>query len=125
MPQKYDSNHLVNSIRKSKDIDCLSKVNLDEVFEKGIDSEFLPCAVEACVRILYHYKLPLHELTAVVIGKSFLVGLPMARVLEDLCKESYSLGRLSPKKDKIINSVQTLLNIRLKLLFHQQEKLDL
>ena len=60
----------INSISSLKDIDGMRR-----------DSLYEPCTAGAVIAILDHYKLPIKGQHAVVIGRSRLVGEPIARSL--------------------------------------------
>lgn len=63
-----------------KDIDCLNPVNVAKVFE-GDDTGFAPCTPTACMEILEHNKIPLAGKKVVVMGRSLVVGKPLAMML--------------------------------------------
>ncbi len=79
LPAHLDSVALLNQIHPDKDADGLHPVNLGRLVrgEAGLRS----CTPAGVMRILQEYELPLKGKHAVVIGRSILVGKPLALML--------------------------------------------
>jgi methylenetetrahydrofolate dehydrogenase (NADP+) / methenyltetrahydrofolate cyclohydrolase len=79
LPQHLDSISLLHSIDPDKDADGLHPVNLGKLVrsETGLRS----CTPAGVMRLLQEYALPLEGKHAVVIGRSILVGKPIALML--------------------------------------------
>ncbi len=79
LPQHLDSVSLLNKIDPDKDADGLHPVNLGRLVrqEAGLRS----CTPAGVMRLLAEYKIPLQGKQAVVVGRSILVGKPMALML--------------------------------------------
>jgi methylenetetrahydrofolate dehydrogenase (NADP+)/methenyltetrahydrofolate cyclohydrolase len=79
LPAHLDSVALLNQIQPDKDADGLHPVNLGRLVrgEAGLRS----CTPAGVMRILQEYELPLKGKHAVVIGRSILVGKPLALML--------------------------------------------
>ena len=69
-------NHLV----PEKDVDSMTDLSCAGVYE-GKDLGFPPCTPSACMEILRYYGYDLAGKNAVVIGRSLVVGKPMAMML--------------------------------------------
>jgi methylenetetrahydrofolate dehydrogenase (NADP+) / methenyltetrahydrofolate cyclohydrolase len=82
LPSHLDMNVVVNLIDPAKDIDCMSPVNLEKVFE-GHSDGFAPCTPKAVIEILKHYDIPLKGANVVVAGRSLVVGKPLSMLLLD------------------------------------------
>ena len=82
LPDHLDMEVIRNLINPVKDIDCMSPVNLEKVFE-GNSTEFAPCTPKAVIEILKHYDIPLKGANVVVAGRSLVVGKPLAMLLLD------------------------------------------
>ncbi|HJV17298.1 MAG TPA: bifunctional 5,10-methylenetetrahydrofolate dehydrogenase/5,10-methenyltetrahydrofolate cyclohydrolase [Bacillales bacterium] len=82
LPDHLDMDAIVNLIDPAKDIDCMSPVNLEKVFE-GHSDGFAPCTPKAVIEILKHYEVPLKGANVVVAGRSLVVGKPLAMLLLD------------------------------------------
>jgi len=79
LPKGLDENEAVNAIAPAKDADGLHPVSLGNLLA-GKPS-MVPCTPGGCLEILDHYGIPLEEAEAVVVGRSRLVGKPLAQLL--------------------------------------------
>ena len=79
LPRGLDSSAITERIDPAKDVDGLHPHNLGLLVlgRAGLR----PCTPSGIVRILDHYGIPTAGRRAVVIGRSFLVGRPMALML--------------------------------------------
>ncbi|OUL29512.1 bifunctional methylenetetrahydrofolate dehydrogenase/methenyltetrahydrofolate cyclohydrolase [Nostoc sp. T09] len=79
LPKHLDAVRLLNQIDPDKDADGLHPVNLGRLVrqETGLRS----CTPAGVMRLLEEYKIPLSGKQAVVVGRSILVGKPMALML--------------------------------------------
>jgi methylenetetrahydrofolate dehydrogenase (NADP+)/methenyltetrahydrofolate cyclohydrolase len=79
LPGDLDSERIVERIAPAKDVDGLHPHNLGLLV---LDRPGLrPCTPSGIMRILAHYDIPTTGARAVVIGRSFLVGRPLALML--------------------------------------------
>ena len=67
-------------INPKKDIDGVSPYNIGEVFYPKEDS-FIPCTAAAVIKMLEFYDLDLTGKNAVVLGRSNVIGKPVAMLL--------------------------------------------
>lgn len=79
LPKGLDENEAVNAIAPAKDADGLHPVSLGNLLA-GKPS-MVPCTPAGCIEILDHYGIPLEGAEAVVVGRSRLVGKPLAQLL--------------------------------------------
>ena len=79
LPKGLDENGAVNAIAPGKDADGLHPVSLGNLLA-GKPS-MVPCTPAGCIEILDHYGIPLEGADVVVIGRSRLVGKPLAQLL--------------------------------------------
>ena len=79
LPKGLDEKKIINSISPKKDIDCLTYINQGKLYsgEKG----FLPCTPNSIMTILEKSKINLEGKNAVIIGRSNIVGKPVAQLL--------------------------------------------
>lgn len=79
LPKGLDGEAVVGAIDQGKDVDGLHPANLGRLV---LDQPGLrPCTPSGIMRILDHYEIPIRGAKAVVLGRSFLVGRPMALLL--------------------------------------------
>ncbi len=80
LPSYMNEKELCDSLVAAKDVDGISLKSLASVFTDGHDG-FPPCTAEACVRMLDHYGVPIVGKHVVVIGRSLVIGKPVAMML--------------------------------------------
>ena len=79
LPQHIDTNAVIEAISPSKDADGLTSKN-----QGGLMTGYptiLPCTPLGCLRLIHQARPVLTGLNAVVVGRSRLVGRPMAQLL--------------------------------------------
>jgi methylenetetrahydrofolate dehydrogenase (NADP+)/methenyltetrahydrofolate cyclohydrolase len=80
LPDHLDEQEAVNAISPQKDLDGVSDASKLGVYtDSGIGNP--PCTAQAVMEILAYYKVPLSGKKAVVIGRSQVVGKPLAMLL--------------------------------------------
>lgn len=79
LPKHISEKRVIASISPSKDIDCLTIESQGKLYtgEKG----FLPCTPNSVMNILNHYDISIEGKEVVVIGRSNIVGKPVAQLL--------------------------------------------
>lgn len=79
LPKGLDSRKMLELITPEKDVDCFHPVNAGNLF-LGMP-RFLPCTPAGIMELLKYEKVDLAGKKAVVIGRSNIVGKPMAMLL--------------------------------------------
>ena len=77
---KQDQDEICNHLAAAKDVDCMTDLSNAGVFT-GKPLGFAPCTPQACMEILHHYGIDPKGKRAVVIGRSLVVGKPVAMML--------------------------------------------
>ena len=80
LPKHLDETTILSAIEPKKDVDGFHPVNIGLMSLKNPQA-FIPCTPKGILRMLKDVKSDLSGLRAVVIGRSQIVGLPMARLL--------------------------------------------
>lgn len=80
LPKQINENDVKFIISPEKDIDCFNPINAGKIFE-GDETGFPPCTPSAAMEILKYYNVELKGKEAVVLGRSMVVGKPMAMLL--------------------------------------------
>jgi len=80
LPKGIDARAVKNSIAPEKDLDCVSDASLAGFFT-GSGVGYPPCTAESCMEILKFYEIPVWGKKAVVIGRSMVIGKPVAMML--------------------------------------------
>ena len=78
---KADRDEICNRLDPKKDVDCMTDLSNAGVFEGRKDLGYAPCTPEACMEILDYYGIDCKGKSAVVIGRSLVVGKPAAMML--------------------------------------------
>ncbi len=79
-PKGVDEAYLINLIAPEKDVDGSGSMSLAGIFT-GAKVGFAPATAEACIKVLDYYKFDLSGKRAVVIGRSLVIGRPIAMLL--------------------------------------------
>lgn len=110
MPKHINSDAVGAAVAKHKDVDCLNPTNAGELY-LGRRS-WAPCTARACMAALEHYKIDLKGKHAVVIGRSNVIGKPVALLLLQkhatvtIChSKTENLADITRKADIIIAAV--------------------
>lgn len=80
LPKSLDEAKICSHISPDKDIDGITDASIASVFI-GRDSGFAPCTAEACIRLLDFYGVELSGARVAIIGRSMVVGKPLAMML--------------------------------------------
>lgn len=80
LPKHLNENAARNMISARKDVDCMSDANFAHVFAQD-GMGYPPCTPEACIEILKNNNIELAGKNVVVIGRSMVVGKPLAMLL--------------------------------------------
>jgi len=79
LPNHIDENSIINAISPSKDVDGFSIPNVGLLSTSG--EGLIPCTPLGCLLLLKDYLGNLAGKTAVIVGRSNIVGKPMAQLL--------------------------------------------
>lgn len=80
LPNHIDANAIRNSLSIEKDLDCISDDSLARLFTND-SGEYPPCTAESCIEILKYHNIPIEGKKIVVIGRSMVIGKPVAMML--------------------------------------------
>ena len=79
VPKHIDDKAVIAAIDVKKDVDAFSAYNVGKILIG--DYDFLPCTPAGVMEILRYYDIPIEGKNCVVIGRSNIVGKPMAALL--------------------------------------------
>ncbi len=80
LPKHIDGERARKSLSAQKDVDGCTDLSLAGVFTNN-DLGFAPCTAEAAMEILKYYQIPLSGKKVAVIGRSLVIGRPVAMML--------------------------------------------
>ena len=79
LPKHINEDNVINAISPDKDVDAFHPVNVGKIMTGKYD--FLPCTPAGIMSLLDYYKVDVEGKNCVVIGRSNIVGKPMALLL--------------------------------------------
>lgn len=80
LPPQMDEEAICAALDPAKDVDGITDGSLASVFA-GSGAGYPPCTAQACMEILNYYGCDLTGKRAVVVGRSLVVGKPLAMLL--------------------------------------------
>ena len=103
LPKGLDSEAVVHSIDPRKDVDGLHPVNAGLLASGG--QGLRPCTPSGCMRLLAETGIPLAGKRAIVIGRSNLVGKPIAfMLLEKNCTVTLAHSKTQDLEQRVAES---------------------
>lgn len=107
LPKHISKELVLRHLDPAKDPDCLTAANLGRFFAGN--AVVRPCTPWGVMRILEHYGVSVEGKSAVVIGRSLIVGKPMACLLSDanatvtIChSKTKNLSQISAAADLVV-----------------------
>ena len=111
LPEQINKLSVLQSISPLKDVDGFSPYNLGLMFA-GAEPVSYPCTPKGVIKLLKHYNIDLEGKKAVVIGRSLIVGKPMAFLLQKenatvtlAHSKTKNLSEITKNSDIIISAV--------------------
>jgi 5,10-methylene-tetrahydrofolate dehydrogenase/methenyl tetrahydrofolate cyclohydrolase len=81
LPAGLDDERVLREIKIEKDVDGFHPLNIGRLAQKGRDPLFIPCTPFGCMVLLEEAGVKLSGAKAVVLGRSNIVGMPVALLL--------------------------------------------
>ena len=81
LPDHLDDEKILNSISVEKDVDGFHPINIGRLAQKGREPLFVPCTPDGCIYLIDQTGFQLKGANAVVLGRSNIVGMPVALLL--------------------------------------------
>lgn len=81
LPSHLNEEAVLNTIDLNKDVDGFHPVNIGRLAQKGREPAFVPCTPAGCIYMLEKTLPSLRGVNAVVLGRSNIVGMPVALLL--------------------------------------------
>ena len=80
LPSSLDKERVLSFISPQKDVDGLTVKNIGQLWSSS-ENRIKPCTPHGIICLLEHYQIPLRGKSAVIVGRSAIVGLPTACLL--------------------------------------------
>lgn len=109
LPEQLNQDEIVNLVDAKKDVDCLTKINLDKLTDAA--ASLIPPTPAAILTILDYYKIELAGKKIVLVGEGALVGAPLKTILTNrgldvtTCRDVANSVELLKTADVIISGV--------------------
>lgn len=103
LPKHICEDTVLNTVNIKKDVDGF---NIDNVGRLSINGNptYIPCTPDGCIQILKHYNYNVVGKHAVIIGRSRIVGMPLANLL---LKENATVTVCHSKTENLANITKT------------------
>ena len=79
IPKSLDTKRIQNAIMPDKDVDGLTDINMGKLVHNR--ESLVPCTPIGIIDLLDYYNIPIEGKNVVIIGRSDLVGKPMATLM--------------------------------------------
>ena len=83
LPKHLDEVKITNEVLSIKDVDGFDRYNVGELSKKNGKPHFLPCTPHGCIKLIKETGIDLNGKNAVVLGRSDIVGSPVAAMLRN------------------------------------------
>ena len=78
LPTHLDESVVLSAVSREKDVDGFHPENMGNVSLNRLENCMAPCTPSGCIELLDRYNIDLNGKNVVVLGRSNIVGLPMA-----------------------------------------------
>ena len=111
LPRQLEASEVLDAIDPKKDVDCFHPSNVGLVSQGR--PKFLPCTPNGVVQILKHFELPTEGKNVVIVGRSDIVGKPLALMLmqrtNPTCGSKYANATVTVAHSRTTNLKKLLL----------------
>ncbi|AFR21783.1 bifunctional methylenetetrahydrofolate dehydrogenase/methenyltetrahydrofolate cyclohydrolase [Lactobacillus helveticus] len=108
-PKQIDTDALLERIDPNKDVDGLTPANIGHLWMGNLFVE--PATAEGIIALLKHYEIPLEGKNVVIIGRSNIVGKPLAALMLEqnatvtiAHSRTKNLGEITKKADVLVSA---------------------
>ena len=113
LPKHIDEDIILNSILRDKDVDGFHQINAADLFQSRVnDNTVLPCTPHGVIKILESINTDFQGKNVVVIGRSNIVGMPVAKMLLDknctvtIChSRTRDLASITSRADILVSAI--------------------
>lgn len=130
LPKHINKDHIISEVNPKKDVDGFTKANTMAMLDGKF--RFVPCTPGGIIELMRFYKIPIVGRHCVIVGRSDIVGKPMATIalwnnatttichshtrnLGDICKSAdiiiAATGRRNLIKPEFIKSDTTIIDV--------------
>ena len=80
LPKHLNEQEACFAISPDKDVDGVTNISMADIYGGG-NVHFAPCTAESCIQLLNYYEIPISGKKIVIVGRSLIVGRPLAMLL--------------------------------------------
>jgi methylenetetrahydrofolate dehydrogenase (NADP+) / methenyltetrahydrofolate cyclohydrolase len=114
LPNGWDTNQVLDAVSPAKDVDAFGPENVGLICQGR--PRFLPCTPHGVLQLLARYNIDVSGKHAVVVGRSDIVGKPLAMLL---------MQRTGPVGEKVANATVTVCHSQTKNLAEITKQADI
>lgn len=114
LPTGWDTNQVLDAVSPAKDVDAFGPENVGLICQGR--PRFLPCTPHGVLQLLARYNIEVSGKHAVVVGRSDIVGKPLAMLL---------MQRTGPVGDNVANATVTVCHSQTKNLAEVTQQADI
>ena len=102
LPAHCSSERVIAALHPAKDVDGLTQASAGALSQQGSAAPLIPCTPLGCIALLDHYGLGIAGRHAVVLGRSNLVGKPLAALLLHRNATVTTVHSQTPQPERLI-----------------------
>ncbi|KAJ0976267.1 hypothetical protein J5N97_018232 [Dioscorea zingiberensis] len=102
LPKHINEENVLSEISIEKDVDGFHPLNIGKLAMKGREPLFMPCTPKGCLELLSRSGISTKGKRSVVVGRSNIVGLPVALLLQKADATVTIVHSRTPDPEKII-----------------------
>lgn len=114
LPHGWDTNQVLDAVAPAKDVDAFGPENVGLICQGR--PRFLPCTPHGVLQLLARYNIEVSGKHAVIVGRSDIVGKPLAMLL---------MQRSGPVGEKVANATVTVCHSQTKNLAEITQQADI
>ncbi|GLJ36884.1 hypothetical protein SUGI_0745550 [Cryptomeria japonica] len=109
LPSHINEERILTAISMEKDVDGFHPLNIGKLAMKGREPMFVPCTPKGCIELLQRSGISVSGKRAVVVGRSNIVGLPVALLLIKLDATVSIVHTRTPDPKNIIREADIII----------------
>jgi len=109
LPDHVNEARVLDAISLEKDVDGFHPTNIGMLAMRGREPQYVPCTPKGCIELLERYDVPIAGKRAVVVGRSNIVGLPAALLLQNRDATVTMVHSRTPDAESIIREADIVI----------------
>lgn len=104
LPKHIDEQTVLDAISIDKDVDGFHPMNIGSLAMRGRDPLYVSCTPKGCIELLKRSGVDPKGKTAVVVGRSNIVGLPAALLLQNADATVTMVHSRTPNAEEVVRA---------------------